>query len=156
MAPEVVHSNKANERVDQYSYAIVLWELLSRKGLLFMRTKRQPNGARVEVTPQMWAEEAVKGARPLVQGDWPAPLRDVMTSCWHPNPEKRPSFQTVVQVLEPLQRPELCTDPTKVAPRPSARASRMSLTTAGRASVQSEGGATAASKQQAGGCCALQ
>jgi serine/threonine protein kinase len=40
MAPECVKSNKANERVDQYSYAIVLWELLSRKGLLFMCSRR--------------------------------------------------------------------------------------------------------------------
>jgi serine/threonine protein kinase len=120
MAPEVVKSNKANERVDQYSYAIVLWELLSRKGLLFLRTVRMPAGARVEMTPQMWAEQAMKGARPAIAAEWPEALQRVMGNCWHHDPLKRPRFADVMGHLQPELKPELFTDPTK----PSARVSK--------------------------------
>ena len=137
MAPEVVKSNKANERVDQYSFAIVLWELLSRKGLLFLRTVRQPNGARVEMTPQMWADEAMKGARPMLSSEWPEVLTRVMANCWHHDPLKRPRFSDVMVHLHPELKPEQWTDPTKGGPA------------AGRVS---QGGAAAAE----GGCCSVQ
>lgn len=107
-------SNKANERVDQYSFAIVLWELLSRKGLLFLRTVRMPAGARVEMTPQMWADEAMKGARPSLDKDWPEVLQRVMQNCWHHNVQKRPRFSDVMAHLQPELKPELWTDPMKV------------------------------------------
>ena len=136
-APEVVKSNKANERVDQYAFAIVVWELLARKGLLFMRQVRLANGARTDVTPQMWAEQAIKGARPRVEEAWPKPLCDVMLRCWHGDPLKRPRFQEVLDMLQPLQQPALWTDPT-TAPPPAPKASRIStmsrISTASRAS----------------------
>ena len=119
MAPEVVKSNKANERVDQYSFAIVLWELLSRKGLLFLRTMRMPAGARVEMTPQMWAEEAMKGARPAIVAEWPDVLKRIMANCWHHDPLKRPRFVDVMAHLHPELKPALWTDPTKVEARKS-------------------------------------
>ena len=116
MAPEVVKSNKANERVDQYSFAIVLWELLSRKGLLFLRTVRMPGGARVEMTPQMWADEAMKGARPMLSSEWPVALTRVMANCWHHEPLKRPRFADVMAHLHPELKLEQWTDPTKGEP----------------------------------------
>jgi hypothetical protein len=130
MAPEVVKSNKANERVDQYSFAIVMWELLSRKGLLFLRTVRMPAGARVEMTPQMWAEEAMKGARPAMAQEWPDVLQRVMANCWHHDPLKRPRFADVMAHLQPELKPELWTDPTK-APPGGARASQAAAADAG-------------------------
>jgi serine/threonine protein kinase len=134
MAPEVVKSNKANERVDQYAYAIVLWELLARKGLLFMRTVKQPNGTRVEMTPQSWAEEAIKGARPRVEEEWPQQLREIMCACWHPNPLRRPAFAAVEKALAPLLQPHLWTDPMRPASAPkrgdSAMGRRMSRVSA--------------------------
>ena len=128
MAPEVVKSNKANERVDQYSFAIVLWELLARKGLLFLRTVRMPAGARVEMTPQMWAEEAMKGARPAMAPEWPEVLKRIMANCWHHDPLKRPRFVDVMAHLHPELKPELFTDPTKAvaAPRKSQGAASSS------------------------------
>ena len=148
MAPEVVKSNKANERVDQYSYAIVLWELCSRKGLLFMRTVRMPHGARVEMTPAIWAEEAMKGARPRVADEWPAAIREVMVQCWHPTPLSRPSFEVVEARLQPLLQPDAWTDPTK-APPPAPPGARSST---GRLSV----GASSAGGEQQGCACVLQ
>jgi serine/threonine protein kinase len=150
MAPECVKSNKANERVDQYSYAIVLWELLSRKGLLFMRTVRQPNGARVEMTPAMWAEQAIKGARPAVVDTWPAALREVLVACWHPTPLQRPCFAAVERMLTPAQQPELCTDPTRPATRASVGKHN------GRVSMASSAASGGAGAEQAGCACAIQ
>ena len=125
----------------------MLWELLSRKGLLFMRTARQPNGARVEVTPAMWAEEAARGARPRVAEEWPQALRSIMTRCWHPEPLRRPRFAEVLAELEAVQEKELWTDPTKTPPPKAARSS------VARSSV---GGSSAAGGAEAGCACAIQ
>lgn len=77
MAPEVFLSLPANEKVDQYSYAICLWELIARKPLLFHRFRKSAQGGKVEYTPKTWAEEAARGKRAELPTAWPNVLRCV-------------------------------------------------------------------------------
>ena len=116
MAPETYAGLPANERVDTYSLSICLWELMSRRPLLFMRTKAVSTGkahGRMEYTPKMWAHDAAQGTRPEQPEEWPAPLRELMAECWAHEPAKRPSQKTVMERLEKMLQPELYTYPGK-------------------------------------------
>jgi serine/threonine protein kinase len=115
MAPETLRGEEANETIDQYAFSIVTWELMSRKGLLYLRTQKQKDGQRVEITPEMWSEIVLQGGRPALPGAWPERLRSTLAQCWHKNPDRRPAFKDVVVVLQGLQTPELCTDPSKLS-----------------------------------------
>lgn len=43
-----------------------------------------------------------KGDRPPLIEGCPKPIEDLMTSCWDPSPEKRPSMEYVVEVMRIL------------------------------------------------------
>ena len=101
----------ANEKIDQFAFAVVLWELFSRKGLLFLRTKTMPDGRRVEMTADLWSEIVLKGGRASIPATWPERARAVISQCWHSQPGKRPAFTAVIVALAPLQKPQSCTDP---------------------------------------------
>jgi serine/threonine protein kinase len=126
MAPEVYLGRNATESVDTYSFAIIMWELLAKTMLLFMRSKKVGH-ARMEYTPKLWATDAATaGTRPEQPEAWHPVLRDVMAACWDGDASKRPNLKVVIDKLAPLLQPALFTDPSK----PAADA--------------------------AGGCCALQ
>ena len=111
MAPETLKGEPANEKVDTYSLAICMWELMARKPLLFLRTKSSPTGARIEVTGKIWAIDAAAGTRPELPAEWPAELRTLMVECWAHDPQARPSQRRVKARLLPLLRPEEFTYP---------------------------------------------
>lgn len=43
-----------------------------------------------------------KGDRPPLIEGCPKPIEDLMTSCWDPSPEKRPSMEYVVEIMRTL------------------------------------------------------
>ena len=113
LSPENFMGKPYNERSDIYSFSIILWELLARKPLLFMRYKRVGH-ARVEYTPRLWATDAAcESVRPEVLPQWPAELCALMTQCWDADPASRPSAREIVERLHPLLQPERFTDPSK-------------------------------------------
>lgn len=95
MAPEVFSSNTYDERIDVYSYAMILFEIICREipfeeeepanvGLLMQRGER----------PDMSA----------VPPDVPEEMKDIMVASWNQDPTKRPDFTSIVQNLRPLIR----------------------------------------------------
>ncbi|XP_002969519.2 serine/threonine-protein kinase HT1 [Selaginella moellendorffii] len=92
MAPELVNGKAHSRKVDAYSFAIVLWELLTRQ------TPFQ------DMTPVQAAFAVVnKNARPEVPRDCPSVLSQLMQRCWSLDPHARPDFEQLVETLEQFQ-----------------------------------------------------
>lgn len=95
MAPELYstvtlrHGEKKhyNHKVDVYSFAIVLWELLHNRLPFEGMSNLQAAYA-----------AAFKNARPSADG-LPDELALILTSCWREDPNTRPNFSQIVQML---------------------------------------------------------
>eukprot|EP00747_Dinoflagellata_sp_TGD_P095907 gnl/TRDRNA2_/TRDRNA2_166656_c0_seq2.p1 gnl/TRDRNA2_/TRDRNA2_166656_c0~~gnl/TRDRNA2_/TRDRNA2_166656_c0_seq2.p1 ORF type:complete len:310 (-),score=47.27 gnl/TRDRNA2_/TRDRNA2_166656_c0_seq2:137-1066(-) len=90
MAPEVVTDSRYNEKVDVYSYSIILYEIICRE---FPFEDLEP----LEAMNLM-----VNGTRPtleLVPKACPEMLTNLMIVCWAHEAKDRPSFENIVSVL---------------------------------------------------------
>ncbi|XP_071537331.1 uncharacterized protein [Panulirus ornatus] len=89
MAPELLTKGDVSSKCDVYSYAIILWEMLTAshpfKGL--------------DIYQIMETIEA--GNRPpLPSSGVSQELKELITSCWAQNPSLRPSFEEILGALE--------------------------------------------------------
>ncbi|CAL9101317.1 unnamed protein product [Musa textilis] len=81
-----------NQKVDVYSFGIVLWELIT--GMLPFQNMSAVQAAFAVVN---------KGVRPVVPQDCLPALGEIMTRCWDADPDVRPSFSEIVRMLESAQ-----------------------------------------------------
>ncbi|GLT33201.1 hypothetical protein SLA2020_078060 [Shorea laevis] len=111
MAPELYstvtlrHGEKKhyNHKVDAYSFAIVLWELIHNKLPFEGMSNLQAAYA-----------AAFKNVRPSAD-DLPKDLASIVTSCWQEDPNSRPNFTQIIQLLlnclSAISPPELAIPP---------------------------------------------
>uniref|UniRef100_A0A7S2H492 Protein kinase domain-containing protein n=1 Tax=Helicotheca tamesis TaxID=374047 RepID=A0A7S2H492_9STRA len=97
MAPEVALYKPYDERVDAYSFGVVLYEISSMEKPF------------KDWTAGKHKEEVVEGRfRPKIEHPhgihsfWPAPLVDLINVCWAHNMSRRPDFDLITQVLDKL------------------------------------------------------
>jgi serine/threonine protein kinase len=76
-----------NHKVDAYSFAIVLWELIHNKLPFEGMSNLQAAYA-----------AAFKNTRPSAE-DLPEDLAMIVTSCWREDPNDRPNFSQIIQML---------------------------------------------------------
>ncbi|XP_047308359.1 serine/threonine-protein kinase STY13-like [Impatiens glandulifera] len=89
MAPEMIQHRPYSQKVDVYSFGIVLWELLTGMQPFQNMTAVQAAFAVVN-----------KGFRPHIPNDCLPVLREIMTRCWDADSDVRPPFSDVVKMLE--------------------------------------------------------
>ncbi|WOL19013.1 serine/threonine-protein kinase HT1-like [Canna indica] len=89
MAPEMIQHRPYDQKVDVYSFGIVLWELIT--GMLPFQNMTAVQAAFAVVN---------KGVRPIIPHDCLPALGEIMTRCWDANPDVRPPFTEVVRMLE--------------------------------------------------------
>ncbi|KAE8817350.1 Serine/threonine-protein kinase CTR1 [Hordeum vulgare] len=91
MAPEVLRDEPSNEKSDVYSFAVILWELM---------TLQQPW---CNLNPaQVVAAVGFKGRRLEIPKDLNPQVAALIESCWINEPWRRPSFANIMETLRPL------------------------------------------------------
>lgn len=90
MAPELLGGQTSyDEKIDVYSYAIVLWELMAKK----TPYQGMESG-------QIVGQVLLNDLRPTIPDDTPHPWRELMEACWTRDPRQRPSFHEILKILE--------------------------------------------------------
>ena len=87
-APEILTRNHYGSKVDVYSYAIVLWEMLMKTVPFADLTKEQIYD---HIVTHNW--------RLLLQPESPKGLKNLITRCWSKNPKDRPTFKEIVSIF---------------------------------------------------------
>ena len=94
MAPEVALRRPYNEKVDVYSFGIMVWQM-ARDRVPYKNFNKADFMERV----------ALNGERPKPDKSWPPAFTSLLESCWHADPSKRPSFERILQELDNLIEP---------------------------------------------------
>lgn len=92
MAPEVALRKPYSEKVDIYSFGVILWQLTSGRIPFEGMTK-------VDFMERV----VIEGFRPAIRKDLPFELFRLIEQCWHSNPNHRPSSGEVVDILNMLK-----------------------------------------------------
>lgn len=92
MAPEVVLNQQYTEKVDVYSFAIVIWTIASNKSP-YKGFDRAMHLSRV----------VINGERPKLDNAWPVDFTDLLQSCWHQNSSMRPPFSEITAQLDVIK-----------------------------------------------------
>jgi serine/threonine protein kinase len=94
MAPEVASRASYNSSVDVFSYGILLWEICSLEKPFDGFTEGQHTTLVVQ-----------RGHRPKMESvkHWPVAVRHIISRCWHPVGNERPTFRQVVNALIQVQ-----------------------------------------------------
>ncbi|XP_070063838.1 mitogen-activated protein kinase kinase kinase 7 isoform X2 [Drosophila virilis] len=96
MAPEVYNNEKYTEKCDIYSFAITLWEMLSRKKPFERYTDSSTICQTVETGERPSLDE--------LQFHCPDKIQELMIGCWSPDPDKRASMKDIIVVLNVHQQ----------------------------------------------------
>eukprot|EP00698_Gefionella_okellyi_P023558 TRINITY_DN808_c0_g1_i1.p2 TRINITY_DN808_c0_g1~~TRINITY_DN808_c0_g1_i1.p2 ORF type:complete len:130 (+),score=20.77 TRINITY_DN808_c0_g1_i1:219-608(+) len=89
MAPECFRRGSYDERVDVFSFALIIWEVITHQVPL----------AHLEPA-QAAASMAYESLRPTIPTDCSPLLRELMEQCWQDDYTLRPSFGEIVRRLE--------------------------------------------------------
>ncbi len=91
MAPEVALSKPYNEKVDVYSFAIILWQLLSGEKLY------------PDLTREAHMQQVVLGGERLsllpIMARAPIGVANLIEQCWNADHTMRPDFTTILRTL---------------------------------------------------------
>lgn len=105
MAPEVLMGKLLSDKLDVYSFALILWEIWTRK---------EPYGE-YKTVEQLRSATCKQGSRPSLKKGIPGPLVPILESCWAQTATSRPAFsQTLDMLKEALVATELGPNPRAV------------------------------------------
>ncbi|KAF6041255.1 hypothetical protein EB796_000417 [Bugula neritina] len=99
MAPEVIKNEPCSEKVDVWSYGVVLWELLT--GEIPYKD--------VDSTAIIWGVGSASLLLPIPE-DMPEGFKLLLKQCWSTKPRNRPTFRHILMHLEIASSSLLGTD----------------------------------------------
>ena len=88
-------SKPYTEKVDVYSFGILIWTLVTNT-MAFEDIFRSGKNLLKDFHDRV----VVDGERPPVDDAWPAAIRDMIGACWDADSEKRPSFAEIKGILQ--------------------------------------------------------
>jgi serine/threonine protein kinase len=91
MAPEFIRADSYTAKVDVYSYAMILWEMLSRD---------IPFGNMVSA--QVICQVLIHNKRPQIPPQTPEALVELIKFGWDTDPSVRPDFSAIVERFLPM------------------------------------------------------
>ena len=105
IAPEVIAGKKHTFASDIYSFAILMWEISSRRPPFSV--------SNFEYSEYDLAMRIVNGLRPEIVSGTPLEYRELMEQCWDADPLKRPDTDTLWKRIHEIyklyhQKPEYC------------------------------------------------
>jgi len=92
-APEILRGESYTEKVDIYSFAIVLWELFTRPAVVPFEG----------LTISEVKELVINEKRPELP-NCNQRIKALITACWQDQPAKRPTFNDILKELEKIQQ----------------------------------------------------
>mmetsp|Transcript_17222 Transcript_17222/g.29764 ORF Transcript_17222/g.29764 Transcript_17222/m.29764 type:complete len:401 (+) Transcript_17222:64-1266(+) len=92
MAPELLLNRPYTEKVDIYSFGLCLWEMIT--GLNPYTEAKSLEGL---------TNIVVSGTRPAIPPSVPKEIGDLIQSCWHSDPAKRPDSNSVMRRIAQFQ-----------------------------------------------------
>lgn len=116
MAPEVIKEEEFDHRIDIYSFGIILWELWTCEepfsefydfdtfvDAVHVRGLRPPIGSQLFGIPTSEGSSSSTPDDVDLKKTCPAKLVDLIKSCWHSTPSKRPSdFESILHSLDEI------------------------------------------------------
>ncbi|KAF2077450.1 hypothetical protein CYY_001223 [Polysphondylium violaceum] len=97
LAPEIMKNQQYTEKIDVYSFGIVLWELISREVPFDEFYDELKWNTILE-------DKIIKGLRPTIPSECPNPMKELISECWSDDPKKRPSFASIITRLQQMQK----------------------------------------------------
>lgn len=91
MALESLQTQKFTTKSDVWSYGVLMWELLTRGASPY------PDVDPYDITPYLMQGRRLPQPQYCFDSLW-----SVLMQCWHPEPEKRPGFTTLVQAVQDI------------------------------------------------------
>ena len=91
MAPEVALNYRYTEKVDVYSFGIMLWQM-AKDRLPFQGLGKS----------EFYSNVVRGGQRPPLDKNWPSGFGSLLAHCWDSNPEARPNFGMIVVDIDKL------------------------------------------------------
>jgi len=101
MSPEVLLGQDVDEKADVYSFGIVLWEIITgQEPFPYMEDFKQFKNAITKLKE-----------RPVIPENTHPNLKSLMELCWDQDPNKRPTFQQILPLLDSVIVDCLIADP---------------------------------------------
>ena len=91
MAPEVALRLPYNEKVDVYSFGIILWQMAEDKVPYKGFTKEE-----------FMSQVVKKSYRPPISKQWPMEFSNLLRKCWDREPANRPTCSQILETLDQI------------------------------------------------------
>lgn len=92
MSPEVIRHENYTEKADVYSYAILVWQLVTRE---------EPFADKSQIEAAIGV--SMESARPPLPARTPEALSNLLLKAWANNPQDRPSFEEISELLTDME-----------------------------------------------------